>query len=170
MERGWLGGLSDGTPCGRGSTMANTKAVRDWLPKIAAKYGIRSVNDAGAGDMHWIRHVDWDVEYAGYDLIPRHQDVKQWDIAINPLPKADAILCRFVIGHLDPLNAAAAIGNFRMSGSTYLIASNPTNPDPASDLYGTFNKWDLRAAPFDLGAPLESIYDTTEHNICLWKL
>ena len=170
MQTAWLGGLDDGTPCGRGSTLPNTAYLRERLPVIAARYGIRTVVDAGAGDLHWMSHVKWDVEYQGFDLIPRHKDVQELDIAMEVLPKADLILCRFVIGHLDPVNAMMAVQNFKASGSTYLLASNPEHSDYNTDLYGTFNKWDLSSEPFSLGIPIESFPDTCEHTMNLWKL
>ena len=169
MQTAWLGGLDDGTPCGRGSTLANTKAIRFLLPRIIEDYGIRSVCDAGAGDRHWIQHVHLDVVYSAYDLVPRHKTVQPLDITKELLPSCDLILCRFVLGHLPPNLALDAINLFRKSGS-YLLASNPESVDYNSDLYGTFNKWDLRMAPFSLGEPLETHPDATEHNICLWKL
>ena len=62
MQKGWRGGLHDGTVCGVGSTMGNTGNVRRWLPQIAEDYGIRFIADAGAGDRHWIRMIfDWPV-------------------------------------------------------------------------------------------------------------
>lgn len=169
MRVAWLGGLSDGTPCGRGSTLENTKAIRDELPRIAEKYGIKTVCDAGAGDLHWMRHVVWDVEYQGFDLIPRHKDVKALDITLDVLPECDLILCRFVLGHLDPANVMKALRLFKWSGK-YLLASNPEKVDYNSELYGTFNKWDLRIAPFNFGEPLETYGDSIEHNLCLWAL
>lgn len=169
-EAGWVGGLSDGTPCGRGSMIANTREVRDLLPVLADDYGVRTVSDAGAGDLHWIRHVHWDVEYQGYDLVPRHPDVRELDITKDLLPISDLILCRFVLGHLPPVFALAAVNLFRKSASTYLLASNPESVDYSKDLYGTFNKWDIRKEPFSLGDPLETFPDTGEHNLCLWKL
>lgn len=169
MQTAWLGGLSDGTPCGKGSTMAMTVFAREHLPFIVEKYEIKTLCDAGAGDKHWIQHVEWGVEYDGYDLIPRHKDVKAMDITLEELPNCDAILCRFVLGHLDPASVLRALALFKLSGK-YLIASNVPESDYSTEFYGTFNKWDLRREPFSLGEPLETYPDCMGHNLSIWKL
>ncbi|RAX29143.1 UNVERIFIED_CONTAM: hypothetical protein DQE83_28620, partial [Escherichia coli] len=73
---------------------------REWLPKMAEKYGIESVADAGAGDLHWTPLIDWKVKYLPFDLIPRSRKVKKCDITRTKLPVTDAILCRMVLNHL----------------------------------------------------------------------
>ena len=122
MARGWRGGRANGTKCGQGSTRANTSAISRWLPDICQRFGIQSVCDAGAGDLHWVRWVDWDVEYKPFDLIPMSHDVKRLDITTEALPKCDAILCRMVLNHLCDDRTAMAIKLFRQS-ATYLIAT-----------------------------------------------
>ena len=124
VKKGWK---SDETPCGSGSTIESTRLIRSYLPKIAEKYGIQTVVDAGAGDLHWIRGVLWDVDYQGFDLLPRHTDVIQFDITKDVLPKADMILCRHVLNHLSIQFSERAIENFRTSGSRYLLMTNCKN-------------------------------------------
>lgn len=118
VQRGWQ---CDETPCGTGSTMDSTGLVREHLPKIVAQYGIKTVSDAGAGDLHWMPSVDWDVEYQGYDLFPRHADVKQFDMCKEVLPQSDLIICRHVLNHLSIQKSEQALANFKASGSKYLL-------------------------------------------------
>jgi hypothetical protein len=121
VVKGWR---SKETPCGAGSEMGNTTNVRLSLLEIIKKYKIKTVVDAGAGDLNWMKHVKWDVEYQGYDLYPRHESVIQFDLTKKILPKSDLILCRHVINHLSPAYAQKCIDNFQESGSKYLAVTN----------------------------------------------
>ena len=169
MVRGWRGGIPDGTICGEGSTRKNTRAVSKWLPMICDKYGITSVCDAGAGDLHWIKNVLWDVEYRAFDLIPRKKRVERIDITTELLPKCDAVLCRMVLNHLvddgDHSLVFTSIENFRKSAD-YLIATNFVE---GSDLKREFQRLDLREY---LGEPLASVVDGHADGcrLSLWKL
>lgn len=124
VQKGWK---SEETPCGAGSTIESTRLIRSYLPRIADQYGISSVVDAGAGDLHWIRSVQWGVEYRGFDLHPRHPNVIKLDITKEVLPKADMILCRHVLNHLSIQFSERAIEKFRASEARYLLMTNCDN-------------------------------------------
>lgn len=171
MERGWNGGKSEKTRCGQGSLLRNTTNIRAWLPRMAEKYGIRSVCDAGAGDLHWMRLVEWGVDYSGFDLFPRHPDVRRLDITTERLPDCDAILCRMVLNHLwgdkgDATRVEMALDLFRQSGK-YLFATQFDGPQPQRS--PQFKRLDLRAW---LGEPLESCRDGHEPDcrLALWEI
>lgn len=165
MRKGWRGGLQSGTVCGVGSTHANTENARAWLPMLVDRYDIRSVNDAGAGDQTWIRKVDWSVDYLGFDLIPRNDDVARWDITRDILPSADAILCRHVLNHLDD-RVERTLQLFRYSGAKYLIA---TQFDEHEIDAREFMRLDLRKF---LGPYLEAISDGGAPfcKLAIWKI
>ena len=116
--------------CGSGSVFENTEGTRKLLASLTAKYNIRSISDAGAGDLSWIHATEWphEVEYRAYDIFPRHEDVNEFDITSQVLPKADLILCRHVLNHLFrwPDRCQQAMKNFVDSGSTYLLATHVT--------------------------------------------
>jgi len=121
VVKGWR---SKETPCGAGSELGNTINVRQSLLEIVEKYNIKTVVDAGAGDLNWMKHLEWDVDYKGYDLYPRHESVIQFDLTKGVLPESDLILCRHVINHLSPDYAQRCIDNFKKSGSKYLAVTN----------------------------------------------
>jgi len=153
------------TDCGNGSTLEATENVRKWLPRMAEKYGIRSVVDAGAGDLAWIELVEWDVHYIPVDLIPRRPEVARWDITTELLPLADAILCRHVLNHLaERLPQTVAL--FKRSEAKYLIA---TQYDAGENRTKQFQRCDLR--PW-FGEPLESIQDTSDElqRLAIWEI
>ena len=121
---GWISGRPE-TECGRGSKIEATTVQREWLPRIAAKYGIDSINDIGAGDLNWIPLVEWPhpIEYQAFDLVPRQPSVQRFDV-INEIPKAaDLILCLWVLNHLPDTHSEQALANLLASGSKYLIYS-----------------------------------------------
>ena len=163
MAEGWPSGLPE-THCGQGSTIARTELVRRALPGLVQKYAIRTVVDAGAGDLNWIQRVNWDVEYTPYDLIPRHAKVRQADITRDVLPACDLILCRHVLNHLDFMSMREALSLFRQS-ARYLLATQVDGELPEQPGWHHYN---LR--PW-LGEPLERIPDTEGTGcLALWPM
>jgi hypothetical protein len=164
MANGWRGGLHEGTRCGASSMLKHTEKVRRWLPDVVRRYGIETVNDAGAGDMHWIQHVAWAVQYRAFDLIPRRADVAKLDITTETMPPADAVLCRAVLNHLGRERTVMALTRFREC-ARYLIATQFPDPPPNKP---EFQRLDLREF---LGEPLEQCGDGHEPNwkLALWK-
>ena len=172
MRDGWHGGRIDGTVCGRGSTIASSINAMNWLPEICEKYNIKTICDAGAGDLHWMKHVKWksDVDYTPYDLVPRHSDVIELDITTQNLPKCDLILCRFVLNHLcghgeDQTRVMMALERFIRSGK-YLAATNFRKRFNRNRQFVGLNLVEF------LGEPIESIKDGHEDHctLSLWEL
>lgn len=153
MHKGWKGGVSHGTKCGMGSVPEHSMNARAALAKWCKKYGIRTVNDAGAGDLAWKRGFEWDVEYRAFDLIPRHESVIRLDITQEVMPDADMILCRATFNHLDEGRVLAALGLF-MESARYLAATQYDNGDPEPG--GRFWRLDLRRY---LGDYIDSVQD-----------
>jgi len=169
MAKGWRMGRPF-TVCGNGSTLASTANVRGWLPGVCVRHGIRSVCDAGAGDLSWIRHMVWDVQYRPFDLIRWKEGVTQIDFTREALPPCDLILCRMVLNHLDDERIAMALRLFRQSGK-YLAATQFHR----EHFSGPFSRLDLREGPYDLGNPLEWVADSagpSAHGckLALWRL
>ncbi len=169
MANGWRAGWPE-TVCGNGSLRAHSRKSREWLPKVIKAYGIESVCDAGAGDLHYIRGVEWDVEYRAFDLVPRVPEVTAADITRDQLPVCDAILCRMVLNHLDEPRIQLALTNFRKSAK-YLIATQ-FNGEDLPQRSPQFTRLDLRNAPYNLGQPLDSVQDGTEDicSLAIWRL
>lgn len=115
-------------PCGAGSLYQNTEKTRKILETIAEKYDIKTVSDAGAGDLSWVTDTNWDVEYTPYDIRKWHPDVVEFDITKDVLPKTDLIVCRHVLNHLPSDLSQEALTRFNESGSKYLfITCTKTN-------------------------------------------
>jgi len=160
LAQGWG---SKETRCGRGSMIEHTVSVREYLPGLVTRYGVQSVCDAGAGDLNWITHVAWDVEYRPFDVVIRHPSVTLLDVTANLLPKCDLILCRMVLNHLKAEHVKRAIALFQQSGR-YLLA---TQCVPEKLNTGNFVEYDLRN--YGLDEPLESFPDA-HGDLALWRL
>lgn len=148
-RRGWVGGRPQ-TECGFGSRVEQTVIQRACLAEWAKKYNIKTVNDIGAGDLNWIKLVDWDVEYQGYDLVPRHESVIQFDITQEVPPPADMLLCIWVLNHFPENEAFVAWTNLLKSASKIIVMT-----------------WDSRLWDWLSGDMVETIewslnYDMTE--------
>ena len=123
-RKGWHGGRPE-TECGYGSMLSQTEIQRRWIPEMVEKYGIRSINDIGAGDLNWILHVEWPwpINYKGFDLVPRHELVKQFDLIHEVPPPADLSMCLWLLNHLPVDHARLAQDNLMASGSKYVMVT-----------------------------------------------
>ena len=134
MKSGWSKSSTE-TDCGSGSEKRNTKKVTQHLKYIVEKYNIITLSDAGAGDLNWFPD-GLGVLYQGYDLYPRHEAVKKFDIIKDVLEPSDLILCRHVLNHLSMEFTEKSINNFILSGSKYLLITNCKNQ---RDYWNSFN-------------------------------
>jgi hypothetical protein len=167
MVRGWKSGLYDGTECGVGSAIEHTVEIRAALPDIISTYKIKSINDAGCGDLHWVSKFDLgDVKYQGYDLVPRHKDVIKLDMCEEVMPTCDLIVCRDVFLHLSNDRIKKVIDNFNKSGTYCLISSYYQE---ITDKYP--NRKNLLAEPLNFPDPLLKIEEPYFNRfVGLWKI
>ena len=111
-------------PCGRGSVFENTELTRTMLSNIAKKYNIKTVADAGAGDLSWVDEVDWDVKYTPYDIRKWDPRITEFDITKDVLPKSDLIICRHVLNHLENELQKEAVDRFFESECKYVFLTH----------------------------------------------
>lgn len=127
FENGWE---SNETICGWGSELVHTGNIRRLLPILVKKYGIKVINDAGCGDLNWMRYIDLNtVDYGGYDIIAR----ETWgnvnlsctilDITSEIMRPCDLIICRDVFIHMPNDLILRALNLFRQSGKLLLTTS-----------------------------------------------
>src|SRR5215813_8374444 len=95
---------------GLGSEIDATAVLRAELPDLLRRLGVRTLLDAPCGDGGWIATTDLGVRVIGIDVVPDlvaglrrradpDRDYLLADITCDPLPAADAILCRDCLVH-----------------------------------------------------------------------
>lgn len=158
---------------GPGSSLAATAAVRRELPGVLAALRVRTLLDAPCGDCHWILSTPLDLDlYIGADLVPAliernteklggpGRSFQVLDLTRDPLPKADAILCRDCLIHFSFRFIRRALDNFRASGARYLLTTTYSGlPHNHDILSGQWRPLDLELPPFGLPPPLQLIHE-----------
>lgn len=132
-EKGWHGGLPE-TECGYGSKVSATVIQRKVIPEWVAKYGIKSVADIGAGDLNWIKLINVGCPYKPYDLVPRHPEVKRFDLLKDRMPQADCYMVLWVLNHFPEKQAEHAINKLTRTKARWLITTWDTRLWPFLDL------------------------------------
>jgi hypothetical protein len=166
----FTGGLPE-TRCGYGSTLKATENLRLFLPGLLRMLNVRTLLDAPCGDFNWMRRVILDdIAYVGVDVdednlaaarerAPDRCFINR-DMLNEPLPDADAWLCRDFLQHLPNALVNDALKQFKNSRIGWLLAtsfSNVWNQDIKRP--GQFRELNLSAHPFCLPLPRISIAD-----------
>ena len=82
------------------------------------------------------------------------------DITRDPLPRADAILCRDCLVHLSFENIAAALANFARSGSPWLVTTTFPELKANKDCEdGDWRALNFELAPFNWAPPAELLVE-----------
>ena len=177
---------------GPGSNLARTAKLRSELPVLLREIGARTLNDAPCGDFNWMKDTELGVEkYIGVDVIPdlivRNQslygnDRTQFlflDLTRDKLPLVDVILCRDCLIHFSYRHIAAAIKNFKRSGSTYLLTNSYPGWQKNTNIRtGDFRHINLALPPLNFPSPLRQINEKLPEEeaqffgkiLGLWKL
>lgn len=173
---------------GTGSELRATAEIRKRLPDLLSRHGVDSLLDAPCGDWNWMRHVELPVrDYYGADIVPsvieenqrlfgneRHGFVLA-DLTHDPLPPADAIICRDCLVHLSFQDIASVLQNFRATGATRLLLNTyPEVRRNRNQFTGAhWRRLNLRLAPFGFPEPVESFPDGGDvdpSRLGLWRV
>jgi hypothetical protein len=163
----------DESVSGPGSSLERTAKLRRELPPLLQELGARTLLDAPCGDFNWMKDTPVGVEqYIGADIIPdliaRNRqlygnDQTQFlllDLTRDKLPRAEVILCRDCLIHFSYRHIAAAIKNFKRSGSTYLLTNTyRTWPRNENIRTGDFRPLNLTLPPFNFPSPVKQIHE-----------
>ncbi len=166
---------------GEGSTLHQTKIIREMIPEIFKKFNITTFIDAPCGDFNWMRYVNLDLikKYYGIDIVDKiiisnkkkYEDEKKsficMDIINDKLPEGDLILCRDCLVHLPYQDGINAIKNFKNSNIKYLLIttfiSRKNNID--LDIKNIWRPLNMQVPPFNFPEPLFVINEgCTEDN------
>jgi hypothetical protein len=177
---------------GPGSTRARGEDFRDDLAELLERIGARVLLDAPCGDFNWIEPVADRMErYVGVDVVPELVEKNQElhgggrrsfacaDLTRDPLPRADVVLCRDCLVHFSFADIRAALGNFRESGSTYLLTTTFLDTRRNLDIRtGGWRELNLEEAPFRFPPPLALVDEKCTHSggryrskrLALWRI
>ena len=151
------------TVSGRGSKYEFTHSLREELPKLFAKYQIKSILDIPCGDFNWMKTIDLQgIDYIGADIVEElvvdcqqnytKENIKfeKLDMIVDTLPKADLIICRSALVHLSDELSLKSLANFRKSGSKYLLITSFAGTTKNEDIVnGYFRLMNLEIEPFN---------------------
>lgn len=184
-ERTWE---SDESGSGTGSERRATGNIREALPDLVERLGARTLLDAPCGDWNWMRHVELPVEqYTGVDIVPHVVDANRKrfgderhifsvaDLTRDPLPHADAILCRDCLVHVSFQDAALILENFRRTGATWLLLNTyPEVRRNRNQFTGSnWRRLNLQLPPFEFPEPTETLPDGGDvdpSRLAIWRL
>lgn len=161
---------------GLGSEHSAVAAWASKLPPLLRELGVITLLDAPCGDAAWISAIDLGVEYIGVDIVPAlieglqarasAKPMRRYllaDITQDPLPRADAILCRDCLVHLSFSNIARVTENFRRSGAVWLIATTFPELQRNKDCEdGDWRALNMERAPFSWPAPNRLLNEACE--------
>ncbi|MBF0614307.1 MAG: hypothetical protein G8237_11120 [Magnetococcales bacterium] len=184
LENQWGSGE---TRSGSGSMVQGTEEMRTALRDAMRLLGIRSVVDAGCGDLNWISLIseEWDL-YLGFDVVreliahnrtlygqrPNHF-FNVADICQVRLPRADALLCRNTLTHLPNEEILQALRLFKRSECRHLIATTFPGVENEKNKIGQWHRTNLTAPPFSLPEPIMLLPDGKsrhERYLGIWRL
>jgi hypothetical protein len=163
----------DATPgSGPGSSL---EATRDVCAKLAALLDDLQVNtllDLGCGDFTWMSKIGLSQSYIGADIVAsviennqrlygnESRRFIQLDATCDPLPVADAILCREVLFHLSFKDIRKVLSNVTRSGAEYFIATTDRATSFNADIVsGDFRVLNLYKRPFKFSPSIATIPD-----------
>ena len=142
---------------GPGSTLENTKILRNSLNQIIKKYKIKSILDAPCGDCNWIQLVikKNKVNYIGGDIVKEcitHNKLKfknkkfsfkELDITKDKLPNTDLFICRDFMFHLSFKDNKRFLKNIKKLKTKFILISNHSRSEKGK----IFNR-DIKSGDF----------------------
>ncbi|MFK0251624.1 class I SAM-dependent methyltransferase [Amycolatopsis azurea] len=154
---------------GPGSESIQTRELREQLPVLLERFGVRTLLDLPCGDFGWLSEVDLDLDrYIGADIVTdlveanaarfRDDPVREFrslDLTGDRLPAVDLVLCRDCLVHLSFADIERALRNLRRSGSRYLLTTTFTELGANDDIVtGDWRPLNLCREPFGFPEPL----------------
>lgn len=184
---------------GAGSTLRNSKSVREFLEKIANPKlcveilgeEVHNILDAPCGDFHWMKEVNLrELEYYGVDIVPEiiqscqtlytsESPLRSFftlDICSDQLARPyDLIFCRDCLIHLPINDIKATLSNFKSSQSKFFVTTFYNGVSGNHNTRrGGWNAINLEEFPFNFPSPIFQFQDnnTPTHRKCMgiWDL
>ena len=180
---------------GPGSTLEETRLLREEIKKLIAEKGIKSVVDIPCGDFHWMKEIVFNFDYyTGGDIVEKAIETNNekygnsrikfihFDLVNDTIPEGDLLIVRDVIGHFPLEDGKKIIDNILKSNCKYLLSTswakkvdqgwskcNPTDVHRENEGvdYGRFYPVNLMAAPFNF--PEADVYLEEDVRVDNWE-
>jgi hypothetical protein len=121
---------------GPGSTLEETKLLREKIKELVLEKNIKSVVDIPCGDFHWMKEIVFNFEsYIGGDIVdkcvqennekynsPRIKFIN-FDLLQDDIPESDLLIVRDIIGHFPIEEGKKIIQNILRSNCKYLLST-----------------------------------------------
>jgi hypothetical protein len=127
---------SEESRSGPGSTLEETKFLREKLKEIVKQYNIKSVVDIPCGDFNWMKEIVFSFEsYTGGDIVEQciktnneeygNKRIKfiDFDLLNDSIPDADLLIVRDILGHFPLEDGKKIIDNILKSNCKYLLST-----------------------------------------------
>ena len=169
---------------GPGSTLEETKNLREKIKSIVKDKNIKSVVDIPCGDFNWMKEIVFNFDsYIGGDIVEKaieennkrysNSSIKfiSFDIVNDDIPQGDLLIVRDIIGHFPIEDGIKIMNNILNSKCKYLLSTtwakkvgDKWSPCEKNDVhrenegvdYGRFYPVNLMSEPFNL--PNAEIY------------
>jgi hypothetical protein len=180
--------VDDQSRSGGGSNLYATEKIREAIPGLLSRYGVRSVLDIPCGDFFWFKEMKLGLDsYIGGDIVvPLIASVAEkytsptrsfrvMDLTKDTLPECDLILVRDCFIHLSFELIFAALKNITRSKIRYLLTTHSAEVAANVDIEtGSARAINLCIPPFNFPQALELIDDyakgLTPHQLGLWRV
>lgn len=151
---------------GPGSSVENTKHLRQKITDVIREYHIRTILDIPCGDFNWMRHVELSgVQYLGADIVEglvRNNQSRfgcptlkftSLNLLTDALPSSDLVICRDCLVHFSNEDIHRAIDNIKRSESKLLLTTTFTDCMENEDIItGGWRPINLQKGPFNFGS------------------
>jgi hypothetical protein len=164
---------------GPGSTLDETKNLREKIVKLVDRYEIKSVLDIPCGDFNWMKEIVHHFKhYTGGDIVEDCINTNQslygkdeisfinFDLVNDEFPRHDLLLVRDVVGHFPIDDGLQIVKNIINSNCKYLLSTTWYNINDENYFrlhenrtidYGRFYPVNLMSTPFNFPKPIEII-------------
>ena len=152
---------------GYGSTIKNTKNIREKLPLLIKKYKINTVFDVPCGDFNWMKLiVDKIPNYIGGDIVGElvENNKKKFkqkfiitDLRYDKIIPCDLLFVRDCLFHLSYSDIWKIINNIKKSNTKYILTTNFLNRQNNDIKMGDWRPLCLQEPPFNFPKPIEII-------------
>ena len=176
---------TDETISGIGSKLNATIAIREQLPVLFKKYGIKRLLDVGCGDFNWMKRIVGNLDYyIGIDIVgeiisknnelykSKNIEFKEEDILTLKLDphQFDAVMIANVFPHFSNNDILAVLNKISVSNIKYAFITHYTDHKQNYDIKtGDWRLLNLTIDPFNLTHPLEIIKCNDLHDISVRK-